>query len=89
MPDCPKPCKDGETKGHLISPVPADCLTCICKEKAKNWRGAVERTVLETKMGFQCRVVLGELMHAVVTARLDVTHSVTTLSKSCKCSVRM
>ena len=66
-PDCPKPCRDDETKGNLVSPMPADCITWIQgKEGFKE--GTVEHSVLENKMGFQCRVVPGEPMCAMVTA---------------------
>ena len=46
----------------------------------------MEHTVLEEKMGFQHGVVLGELMHAMVTARPDIAHSATIL---CKLSIAL
>ena len=80
FPDCPKPCKDGETKGNLVPPLPADCLAWVC-EKEGFKEGTMEHTILEKKMGFQHGVVLGELMHAMMTARPDITCSVTTPNK--------
>ena len=41
----------------------------------------MEHTTLERKMGSQHRVVLGELMHAMATARPDASCSATILSK--------
>ena len=79
-PDCPKPCEDGKTKGHPVSPLPADCLTWICKEEGFK-EETVEHTTIAKKMGFQSRVVLDELTHAMVTARPDNACCVTTLRK--------
>ena len=78
--DCPKPCKDGETKGHLIASPPVDHLTCI-HEGGGFKEGIVEHSMLEKKIGFQHRVALGELMHAMATVTPDTAHSVTILSK--------
>ena len=64
----PKPCKDGKTKGHPVSPMPADCLTQAHHEEEGFKEGAVECSILEKKMGFQCQVALGEVMCAMVTA---------------------
>ena len=75
-PDSSKPCSDGETEGHLVSPMPVDCLTWVCKEEGFK-EGTVEHSVVEKKMGFQCQVALGEL----VCARPIIAHSVTTPSK--------
>ena len=69
--DSLKPCKDGETEGHPVSPMPADCLDRVHEEDGFK-EGTVEHTILEKKMGFQCHVVLGELMHAMVTAQPDI-----------------
>ena len=79
-PDCAKPSKDVETKGHLVSCLPVDCLICIHKEEAFK-EGTVEHIILKEKMGFQCAGVLGELMHAMVTVRPDVAHLVMPPSK--------
>ena len=52
-PDCLKPCKDGETKGHQVSSMPADCLSQMHKEEGCK-EGTVDHMILEKKMGFQC-----------------------------------
>ena len=69
--------KMGKTKGHLVSPALADCLTCAHEEEGFK-QGTVEHAALEMKMAFQHRVVLRELMHAMLTARSDIACSVTT-----------
>ena len=79
-PNGPKPCKDGKTKEHPVSPMPADCLTQVCKEEGFK-EGTAEHTILEKKMGFQHRAVLGELMHVMATVRSDNAHSITIPSK--------
>ena len=56
-PDSPNPCEDGETKGHPVSPMPADCLTRIHKEEGFK-EGTVGRIILEREMGFQRQIVL-------------------------------
>ena len=71
-PESSKPCKDGETKGHLVSPVPAGCFNRVCQEEGLK-EGTAEHGVLEKKkMGFQCQVVPGELMHAMVAAQPNI-----------------
>ena len=66
-PDGPKPCKDGEMEGHPVSPTPAECLMRIFKEDGFK-EGTAEHSILEKKMGFQHRVVPGELMHVMMNA---------------------
>jgi hypothetical protein len=42
---------------------------------------AVEHTTLASKMGFSYRTLLGELLHAYITARPDIGYAVATLAK--------
>ena len=43
--------------------------------------GTKEHHKLETDMGFSYRTLLGELMYAYVSCRLDIAYAITTLSK--------
>ena len=47
--NCPKPCKDRETDGHLVSPVPVDCLSRMCLGEGCTKKGMVEHATLEKK----------------------------------------
>ena len=79
-PSAKPPCKDGETDGHLYSPLPADCLSKIFTEEGPK-EGTIEHAILEKQQGFEYRVLLGELMYSMVVARPDICYAITMMSK--------
>ena len=79
-PNAKPTCKDGETDGHLVSPLPADCLSKLFNEIGPE-EGTIEHAILEKKQGFEYRVLLGELMYSMATSRPDIAYAATTMSK--------
>eukprot|EP00980_Cylindrotheca_fusiformis_P025376 scaffold13535_cov117-Cylindrotheca_fusiformis.AAC.2 len=64
-------------------PIPADSLTQLYSVTGP-LEGSSEHDALTTKSGFSYRTLLGELMFAYITCRLDIGFSVITLSKFSK-----
>ena len=61
-------------------PIPSDSIEKMYKETGPK-EGYAAHKVLEQKMGFAYRTLLGELMYSYITCRPDIGYSVTTLSK--------
>ena len=80
-PDVKPACKDGETDGHLVSPLPADCLSELFNETGPK-EGTAEFVTLEKKQNLQSGFLLGKLMRAVATTRPDT--SVAANSTNCQ-----
>ena len=79
-PNAKPTCKDGETDGHLVSPLPADCLSKLFSKVGPN-EGTTEHAALEKKQGFEHGVLSGEMMHSMATSRPDTAYAATTMSK--------
>ena len=63
-----------------IAPLAPDCIKTMYSDDGPK-EGTVEHTVLEKQQGFGYRTLLGEMMYAYVTCRLDIGYAITTLSK--------
>ena len=61
-------------------PIPSVSIERMYKETGPK-EGVNAHKILENKMGFAFRTLLGELMYAYITCRPDIGYSVTTLSK--------
>ena len=65
---------------NRMTPMPSDCIGKIYSEMGYK-EGTAEHKVLEDKAGFAYRTLLGEIMYAYMTCRIDIGYAVTTLSK--------
>ena len=73
--------KETDTKpGKPTAPLPTDCLHSMYQDQGPR-EGTVEHTLLEKKHKFSYRTLLGELMHAYITACPNIEYTITTLSK--------
>ncbi len=62
-------------------PIPASCIAALYTTPAGPCEHTQEHAKLEHDMGFAYRSLLGEILYAYVTARVDIGYAITTLAK--------
>jgi hypothetical protein len=73
-----------EPSSKMPTPLPVDAVTTMYQH-AGHPEGTPEHAALSAKHGFSYRTLLGELLYAYITCRLDIGYAVITLSKFSTC----
>ena len=66
---------------HTTVPLRSDVLNQLAKEAPGPKEGTKEHRELQEKRGFSYRTLLGEMMFAYVSCRLDIGYAITLMSK--------